>query len=181
MSGYVNEFTRENNPLACGLAKYGELDGSVDFLGRETLRRIAREGHQREMRGVLFDGGAWPPCGEPWPAVAGKADGPQIGQITSAPWPVGVLRRCARTLPGIGRPVIGLRLRLHGCVHRHRCTRLRCPVAPGQARCRACRFRVIHAPISVVVLLALAAHRKHEDQIGHLVIFIQGETTGFAS
>ena len=86
MSGYGNEFTRENNPLACGLANYCELDGSVDFLGRETLRRIACEGHQREMRSVLFDGGAWSPCGEPWPVMAGKADGPRIGQITSAAW-----------------------------------------------------------------------------------------------
>jgi dimethylsulfoniopropionate demethylase len=38
------------------------------------------------MRGVLFDGGACPPCGKPWPVLAGNAAGPQIGQITSAAW-----------------------------------------------------------------------------------------------
>jgi len=83
---YGNEFTRENNPLECGLARYCHLDGPVDFLGRDALQRVARDGHQREMRGVLFDGGACPPCGKPWPVLAGGGDGPQIGQITSAVW-----------------------------------------------------------------------------------------------
>jgi len=83
---YGNEFTRQNNPLECGLGKYCTLDGSIDFLGREALLQIARQGHAREIRGVLFDGGACPPCGKPWPVMAGSADGPQIGQITSAAW-----------------------------------------------------------------------------------------------
>jgi dimethylsulfoniopropionate demethylase len=83
---YGNEFTRENNPIECGLDKYCQLDGSIDFLGRDVLQRVALEGHKREMRGVLFDGGACPPCGKPWPVKAGGPDGPQIGQITSAAW-----------------------------------------------------------------------------------------------
>ena len=83
---YGNEFTRENNPLEAGLAKYCKLDGSIDFLGREALQRLAREGHEREMRGVLFDGGPCPPCGKPWPVMAGDVKGPQVGQITSAAW-----------------------------------------------------------------------------------------------
>jgi dimethylsulfoniopropionate demethylase len=83
---YGNEFTRENNPLEAGLGKFCKLDGSVDFIGLAALQQIARDGHVREMRGVLFDGGACPPCGKPWPVMAGGANGPQIGQITSAAW-----------------------------------------------------------------------------------------------
>jgi dimethylsulfoniopropionate demethylase len=83
---YGNEFTRENNPLEAGLAKYCKLDGSIDFIGRAALQKAANDGHAREMRGVLFDGGACPPCGKPWPVLAGNAAGPQIGQITSAAW-----------------------------------------------------------------------------------------------
>jgi len=80
---YGNEMTRENNPLEIGLGKYCTLDGSIDYIGREALQRIARAGAQREIRGIVFDGGACPPCGKPWPVMAGDT---QIGQITSAAW-----------------------------------------------------------------------------------------------
>ena len=83
---YGNEFTRENNPFEAGLGKFCQLDGSVDYLGCEALQQLARDGHRREMRGVLFDGGTCPPCGKPWPVMAGHGTGPQIGQITSAAW-----------------------------------------------------------------------------------------------
>jgi dimethylsulfoniopropionate demethylase len=83
---YGNEFTRENNPLEAGLAKYCKLDGSIDFIGRAALQKVAAEGHLREMRGVIFDGGPCPPCGKPWPVLVGHGDDRQIGQITSAAW-----------------------------------------------------------------------------------------------
>jgi dimethylsulfoniopropionate demethylase len=47
------------------------------------LQRIAEQGHQREIRGVMFDGGPGPACGKPWPVMAGDQ---QVGQITSAMW-----------------------------------------------------------------------------------------------
>lgn len=83
---YGNEFTRENNPLECGMRKYCSLDGSIDYIGRAAIEQVAREGEQRQIRGVLFDGGRCPPCGKPWPVMAGHIDGPQIGRITSAGW-----------------------------------------------------------------------------------------------
>lgn len=83
---YGNEFTRENNPLECGMAKYCKLDGSIDFIGRAALQRIAREGVRRQIRGVLFDGGRCPPCGKPWPVMSVKRNKMQIGQVTSAAW-----------------------------------------------------------------------------------------------
>ena len=83
---YGNEFTLENNPLECGLGKFCSPDSGLEYLGREALQAIAAQGHAREMRGVLFDGGSCPPCGKPWPVHAGDAQGPQIGRITSAAW-----------------------------------------------------------------------------------------------
>ena len=78
---YGNEMTRENNPLECGLEAYCKLDGSVTFLGLKALQKIERQGVQRQIRGVLFDGPPCPPCGKPWPVTAGEA---RVGQITSA-------------------------------------------------------------------------------------------------
>ena len=80
---YGNEFTLENNPLECGMGKLCTLDGTVDFLGLKALQRIAEHGHQREIRGVMFDGGPGPACGKPWPVKVGAE---QVGQITSAMW-----------------------------------------------------------------------------------------------
>ncbi|NNE22016.1 MAG: dimethylsulfoniopropionate demethylase [Rhizobiales bacterium] len=81
---YGNEMTRDNNPFECGLEKFCDLDGPADFLGKTALCRIRDKGHAREIRGIVFGGEACPPCGTPWPVMAGGSDGEQIGQITSA-------------------------------------------------------------------------------------------------
>ena len=78
---YGNEFTRENNPLECGLDAYCTLDGSVDCIGLAALQKIERDGVSQKIRGILFDGGPCPPCGTPWPVMVGDL---QVGQITSA-------------------------------------------------------------------------------------------------
>ncbi|MGY9030190.1 MAG: dimethylsulfoniopropionate demethylase [Rhodobacterales bacterium] len=80
---YGNEFTRENNPLECGLVQYCSLDAPVDCLAKDALLKIHKRGIDRVMRGIMFDGPACPPCGEPWPVFANHT---QIGQITSAIW-----------------------------------------------------------------------------------------------
>ena len=75
--------TRETNPLEFGLGKFCTLDGSIDFIGREALQKVARDGVAREIRGVMFDGPACPTCAIPWPVMVGEY---QIGQITSGIW-----------------------------------------------------------------------------------------------
>jgi dimethylsulfoniopropionate demethylase len=80
---YGSEMTRENNPLEMGLGKFCKLDGSIDFIGREALQQIARNGVAREIRGVLFDGDPCTGCAIPWPVLVGDA---QVGQITSGIW-----------------------------------------------------------------------------------------------
>ncbi len=80
---YGNEMTRENNPLEIGLKKFCSLDGTVDYLGQDALRRLADKGATREIRGILFDGGPCPTCSEPWPV---HVDSQQVGRVTSAIW-----------------------------------------------------------------------------------------------
>ena len=80
---YGNEMTRETNPLEFGLSKFCTLDGSIDFIGREALQKVARDGVAREIRGVMFDGPACPTCAIPWPVMVGAY---QVGQITSGIW-----------------------------------------------------------------------------------------------
>jgi len=59
------------------------LDGSIDFIGRAALEKIATSGVKKKIRGVTFDGDKCPTCSMPWPVMVGDE---KIGQITSAIW-----------------------------------------------------------------------------------------------
>ena len=80
---YGNEMTRDDNPLECGLEKYCQLDGSIEYIGRAALQRISKSGPQRMIRGVIFDGKPCPPCQYPWSLTV---DGRQAGYVTTAIW-----------------------------------------------------------------------------------------------
>ncbi len=80
---YGNEMTRAENPLECGLQRYCQLDGSIDYIGRDALLKIAESGPVRLIRGVIFDGDACPPCQHPWPV---RVDEHQVGYVTTAVW-----------------------------------------------------------------------------------------------
>jgi len=80
---YGNEMTRAENPLECGLARYCQLDGSIEYIGRDALLKIAEAGPARLIRGVMFDGDACPACQHPWPLSVGDR---QVGYITTAIW-----------------------------------------------------------------------------------------------
>ncbi len=80
---YGSDMTRANNPLECGLDRYCQLDGAIEFIGRDALRRLRDEGVARQIRGVRFGGEACPACTSLWPVVA---DGGVVGQVTTAVW-----------------------------------------------------------------------------------------------
>jgi len=80
---YGNEMTRANNPLECNLDRFCCLDGSIDFVGREALQRIAESGPTQRIRGVIFEGDPTPPCAKPWPIMA---DDIQVGHTTTVVW-----------------------------------------------------------------------------------------------
>jgi dimethylsulfoniopropionate demethylase len=72
--------TREDNPIECGLSHYCQLDGSIEYIGKEALQRIARQGPKRMIRGLLFDGEACPACQAPWTV---SVDGTKVGYVTT--------------------------------------------------------------------------------------------------
>jgi len=80
---YGNEMTRDDNPLECGLGKYCQLDGSVEYIGLAALQHIARAGPERLIRGVIFDGDACSACQHPWPLTI---DDQQVGYVATAIW-----------------------------------------------------------------------------------------------
>ena len=80
---YGNEMTSANNPLECNLDHNCCLDGSLNYIGREALQKIAETGPTQRIRGVIFEGEPTPPCASPWPIIA---DGKQVGYTTTVVW-----------------------------------------------------------------------------------------------
>ncbi len=80
---YGNEMTRDNNPLECNLDNFCCLDGSIDYIGREALLRIAENGPIQRIRGVVFEGDPTPACASPWPIMS---NGIQVGHTTTVVW-----------------------------------------------------------------------------------------------
>lgn len=80
---YGNEMTRAENPLECGMEGYCQLDGSIDYIGRDALLKIAETGPKRMIRGLIFEGDACPACQQPWPVTV---DGRNVGFVTTAIW-----------------------------------------------------------------------------------------------
>ena len=80
---YGNEFTMENNPLECGLDQYCHLNSDFEFIGKQALQAIAKQGIERKIRGIIFGGEACAPCQHPWSM---SVSGEYAGIVTTAIW-----------------------------------------------------------------------------------------------
>lgn len=80
---YGNEFTLENNPLECGLSNYCDLEEEFDFLGKEALQQVAKDGVKRIMKGVVYGKNKLPNVTIPIQVMVGDQ---QVGLITSGVW-----------------------------------------------------------------------------------------------
>jgi glycine cleavage system aminomethyltransferase T len=82
---YRSDMTLENNPFeVTGLERLVDLDKQADYVGKDSLLRIAKEGVQRKLVGVeLGNDQLSYELAEAWP-VRGS-DGP-IGRVTDAIW-----------------------------------------------------------------------------------------------
>jgi len=81
LMSYGNDFTKENNPLECNLEKYCKDDASHDFIGKQALTKIHKEGIKQKIRGIIFDGDPCSGIGQPLKVLS--KDDEIIGQITS--------------------------------------------------------------------------------------------------
>ncbi len=105
---YGNEMSRETNPFEVGLGKFCNLNDAFEYLGRDALQNLSVNGLERQIRGILFDGGPCPACTEAWPVKSGDL---QIGQVTSAIWSPRLQRNVGLSLIDrgfweVGQPVI---------------------------------------------------------------------------
>ncbi len=81
MLNFGADMTIENNPYEVGLDWIVDLDKKEDFIGRESLRHLKKEGVTRKLVGVEIDGAPIEFNQTKWEALA---DGRRVGQITSA-------------------------------------------------------------------------------------------------
>ena len=77
---YGNEFTLENNPLECGFDNYCN-NLSHDFIGKNAIKKIIKNGIEKKIKGITFDGSPTPACSIPFPVYSKNRF--QIGNITS--------------------------------------------------------------------------------------------------
>ena len=81
---YGSDMTLENNPFELsGMERLVE-EQPQDYIGKEALERIRREGVQRKLVGLEIDGDelTFDPIGF-WPAFSG---GTEVGKVTDAVW-----------------------------------------------------------------------------------------------
>ncbi|XDZ66838.1 glycine cleavage T C-terminal barrel domain-containing protein [Alphaproteobacteria bacterium LSUCC0684] len=82
MLSYHADMDINTNPLELGMDRLINLDGDVDFIGKDALKKVAAEGISRKLVGLILEG---TPLAGPntrfWPI--GK-DGHQVGKVTSA-------------------------------------------------------------------------------------------------
>ena len=70
----------ENNPLECGFNNYCS-NLSHDFIGKNALKKIIKNGIEKKIKGITFDGSPTPLCSIPFPVYSKNRF--QIGNITS--------------------------------------------------------------------------------------------------
>jgi len=81
---YCSDITREDNPFVLGMDRLVDPDMEADFLGKEALRRIQREGVKRRLVGFVADlEEPLPGNSEFWPV---SRDGEVVGHVTRATW-----------------------------------------------------------------------------------------------
>ena len=52
---YGNDFDNNDNPFECGFEKYVNLETDINFLGKDKLKNIKKDGIKRKLMGVQID------------------------------------------------------------------------------------------------------------------------------
>ena len=52
---YLNDMDINDNPFECGFDKFVNLDNDIDFLGKDKLKEIKRNGIEKKLMGVMID------------------------------------------------------------------------------------------------------------------------------
>ena len=52
---YGNDMDNDDNPLECGLDRYVNLDTEINFLGKEKLKEVRKNGITKKLMGVIIE------------------------------------------------------------------------------------------------------------------------------
>ena len=52
---YGNDMDNNDNPFECGLDKFVHLDSNINFLGKEKLKEVRKNGINKKLMGVIID------------------------------------------------------------------------------------------------------------------------------
>ena len=52
---YGNDFDNNDNPFECGFEKYVNIEADINFLGKDKLKKIHKDGIKRKLMGVQID------------------------------------------------------------------------------------------------------------------------------
>lgn len=78
---YWEDITEQTNPYEVGLGKFVDLDQEVDFIGKESLKKIKAAGIKRKLVGLILHTEPLTQTAEFWSI---ESNGQSIGEITSA-------------------------------------------------------------------------------------------------
>jgi len=107
---YSSDILLDNNPYEVGLGWTVDEDKGADFLGKEALQRIKKEGVKRRLVGIEVEGvplGAWiPDC---WDV---HRDGRKVGHVTSLTYSPRLERNIGYALLAVDSTKLGTNLRV---------------------------------------------------------------------
>jgi aminomethyltransferase len=98
---YGNELDRETNPYEAGLGRVVKLEKPGDFVGREALTRVARDGPEKRLVGLRITGRGIARHG--YPVLAGDRRTGVVTSGTHSPT-LGAPIAMAYVAPGDGEP-----------------------------------------------------------------------------
>ena len=105
MLSYVADCNLYNNPYEVGLGRLVDLDMETDFIGKQALIEICKQGVSQQQAGVELDGQPLPgPNDLYWPVFSGDLC---IGKITSAIYSPRLQKNIALAMLDIGHVEIG--------------------------------------------------------------------------
>ena len=105
-----SDFGLETNPFeVTGLERLVE-EQEADYVGKEALERIRREGVTRKLVGIELDGDPVEQPTQHWPAFSG---GEQVGHVTDACWSPRLEKNIGYVWVPIALAAPGHRLAIH--------------------------------------------------------------------
>jgi aminomethyltransferase len=78
---YHNDMNLQTNPFELGLGKFVDLEQEAEFIGKDALKKIARDGIRNRLLGAVIEGEPLPVNEHRWPV---DVNGMRVGELTSS-------------------------------------------------------------------------------------------------